>query len=214
MKELNLKTGETVNYNDESYRVIENRIVKGKDKNKALIVINVLAFVIIFVVLIIYAIALFIMGVQGQTFEFGFAKALVQFAILFAGFLVFIIAHEYVHYLTYRYIGKTPKDKLKFGLALKTGMAYCISLVPNSIKASRLSLMMPFYVLVMPLILIAIALQSGFLIFLAALFASGSAGDFWYMWTLRKDAKDKYIIESVPEDGGYDIGYLVLEKID
>lgn len=214
MNKLNLKSGETIICNNSEYRVIENRIVQGKGKKKALITINVLAFAIIPAVFIIYFIALSIIGIQEQSFEIGIGSALIRLAIFFSSYIAFIVAHEYVHYLTYRYFGKTPKDQLKFGLALKTGMAYCIALTPNTIKSSRLSLMMPFYVLVIPFILVAIVLQSGFLLFLAALFASGSAGDFWYMWTLRNDEEDKYILESVPEDGGYDIGYLVLEKLD
>lgn len=214
MKELNLNAGDTATYNDTEYKVIENRIVKGKDKNKALIVINVIGVAIIPIVFIIYFMVLSIVDIQEQNFEIDLIDTIIRLFVFVASFIAFIIAHEYVHYLTYRFIGKTTKDQLKFGLALKTGMAYCIALSPNTVKSSRLSLMMPFYVLVIPFIILAIALQNGFLIFLAALFASGSAGDFWYMWTLRKDSKDLYIIESVPEDGGYDIGYLVLEKID
>lgn len=214
MNEINLKPGQTVSYNNSEYQVIENRILKGKAKNSAMLIMGVVSFLLIPAVMLIYFIVLNVMGVHGQQFEFGMTNALVYMVIIIISFVLFIVAHEYVHYLTYRYIGKTEKDKIKFGLALKTGMAYCIALSPNTIKVSRLSLMMPFYVLVIPFIILAVALQSGLLIFIAALFASGSAGDFWYMWTLRKDSKDKYIIESVPQDSEYDIGYIVLEKLN
>lgn len=214
MNEINLKPDQTVSYSNSEYQVIENRILKGKSKNHTMLIMGAVSFLLIPAVLLIYFIVLNITGVHEQQFEFGITNALVYMVIIIISFVLFIIAHEYVHYLTYRYIGKTEKDKIKFGLALKTGMAYCIALSPNTIKVSRLSLMMPFYVLVIPFIILAIALQSSLLIFIAALFASGSAGDFWYMWTLRKDSKDKYIIESVPQDGEYDIGYIVLEKLN
>ena len=214
MVDKNTKIGDIVTYGENQYKVTDNRITKGKDKKKAFIAINVIAILLIPATFILYIVSLIITGINSQSFEFGISDTLIRFGIFLVSFLVFIVVHEYVHYLTYRYLGKTPKDKLKFGVVLKSGMAYCISLVPNTIKASRLSLMMPFYVLVVPIIIIAIILQNGFLMLLAAMFASGSGGDIWYMWTLRKDSKDKYIIEAMPEGDGYEIGYVVMEKID
>ena len=214
MNELNLQPGDSVEYKNGKYTVVENRIVKGKQKQRKMILINVLAIVIMVLIFVLCATGMATMGKTDGTFSFGFGEFAYGFLIIAAAFIVFIVAHEYVHYLTYRIAGKSPKDSLKFGVVLKSGMAYCISLVPNTVKASRLSLMMPFYVLVIPIIILAIVLQSVPLTFMAALFASGSAGDFWYMWTLRKDSRDKYIIEAMPEGNGYEIGYLVLEKIE
>lgn len=213
MNEVNMKKDETVEYGQTQYKVVENKIIQGKTKKQAFVAINVLALVLMGMVFVIYYIAINIMGVNSQSGEFGLVDMIAYFVGTIAIFLLFICVHELVHYYTYHILGKTPKDKLKFGIVPKMGMAYCIALEPNTLKASRLSLMMPVYLLVVPTIILAIALQSGYVAFLAALFASGSGGDIWYMWTLRKESEDKYIIESMPEGKEYEIGYLVLEKI-
>lgn len=214
MAKIDLKSGDTINYGQHQYRVIENRVTQGKDKQRAFIAINVIAIFIMIVTYLLCFATLSVMGVAGQGFSFSFLEMLIYFVIFVVIFLIFIVAHEYVHYLAYIFFGGIPKNKLKFGVVLKSGMAYCISLEPNTVRASRLSLMMPLYVLVIPVFIAAILTQNSFLAFLTAMFASGSGGDIWYMWTLRKDNADKYMIETMPADDGYEIGYLLLEKDD
>ncbi len=94
------------------------------------------------------------------------------------------------------------------------GMAYCISTVPNTVRTSRISLMMPIYVIIIPMAIISVLTGNKYLAILTAAFFSGSAGDLWYMWTLRKYSKDLYILEEEPVDKEYEIGYYVLEKLD
>lgn len=214
MNEKLLKTGDSVTYGQSNYKVIDNRITKDKNKTKILILINVISLLIAFGVYILYILSSAMIGVKEQVVQFDFIDMIIYLFVFVAAYVLFIIAHEYVHYLTYRYAGNIPKDKLKFGIVLKSGMAYCISLEPTTVKASRLSLMMPFYVLVIPLIIISVLTQNGFLAFLSALFAGGSAGDIWYMWTLKKDSREKYIIEAMPSGKGYEIGYLLLDKTE
>ena len=215
MNEKNLQPDEMVTYRDIQYRVLENRITPDEKRKSTLVKLNVISFATLGAVFILCTIAIVLLNGNAEGgFTIDGLNFLLSFLLVALVFVAFIVAHEYVHYLTYRFAGGTPKNSLKFGLSLKSGMAYCISLVPNTIKASRLSLMMPFYVLVIPTIIAAILFQSSLLTFMAALFASGSAGDFWYMWSLRKDAKDKYIIEAIPEGSEYEIGYLLLEKIE
>ena len=215
MQELSAKTGDILEYDGEHYRVMENRIKRGEEKRKAVINLNIIA---IPTIAIVYFGCLFILLIinDGSTEPTNYTSSgfFLNFIIAIVSFLVYIIVHEYTHYLAYRIFGKTKKKNLKFGFVLKSAMAYCIAITPNTVKASRLSLMMPIYALIIPLIIIALIFQSTFLILLASIFASGSCGDIWYMWTLRKDAKDKYIIEAMPASDGYEIGYLVLEKIE
>ncbi len=212
MSDENLQKGELVTYGHIKYKIIDNKIVKGDKKRKTIMKINAFSVLIMIFVYLIYFAATNILGGNDTVFNFEFMSFFISFVIIFAGFVLFIVAHEYMHYLSYRISG-TPKDKLKFGVILKSGLAYCISLVPNTLKASRLSLMMPFYVLVIPCIILSIFLKNNLLGFMSALFASGSAGDFWYMWSMHKIPKDMYIVEVMPKSDGYEIGYLVLEKI-
>ena len=211
MNEKAMRPGDTAKYFNEEYIVLKNEIVIGKNKRKALITINLISFALIIITWIIYVTALGVLGIHGQKLTIGFPSLILYIACFIVFYVLFIIAHEYVHYLTYRIFGKVKKENLKFGIVIKSGMAYCISLQPNTVKISRLSLMMPLYILVIPALILAVIFQYGFAAFMCALFASGSAGDLWYVWTLRKYPKEKYIIESLPSDLGYEIGYVVMD---
>ncbi|MBN2879160.1 MAG: DUF3267 domain-containing protein [Clostridia bacterium] len=208
------KQGDIIEYGQNRFTVLENRIAAGKEKANKIILINAVAILLIILVYALYIPFRVMMGTPAEEFSFGAKDFLIYLAAFFASFIVFVVAHEYVHYLSYRIWGKVPKEKLKFGLVVKSGMAYCISLEPTTVKESRTSLMMPIYVLVLPVMALAFALQNGFLVFLSAMFFSGSAGDLWYMWTMRKDGRDKYVIENMPKNGEYELGYLLLEKIN
>lgn len=109
--------------------------------------------------------------------------------------------------------GKVPKKDIAFGVVLKSGVAYCISKIPVTVKASRLSLMMPVYIICIPLYIIAIIFNNvGLALYTVVLF-SGSVGDIYYMWKLRKTDKNLYMFEKMPSKTGYEIGYLLFKKI-
>jgi len=129
-------------------------------------------------------------------------------------FFIFIVIHELLHGLAFMLFNKNKKNELKFGLVLKSGLAYCISTVPVRVGPSRLSLMMPVYVVCIPLYLFAMISGDIWLIVMAVFFLSGSTGDFYYMWKLRSTNKDLYIYEVMPTKTGYEIGYLLYKKID
>ncbi|MEX1376829.1 MAG: DUF3267 domain-containing protein [Eubacteriales bacterium] len=215
MKEQSAKPGDILEYDGVQYKVIENRIKRGTEKRKVIINLNLIALPIM---ILVFAFLYFLLALlnKGTLLHINLSTGgfIINMLIIFGSFIVFAAIHECAHYLAYKFIGKTKKENLKLGIAPKSGMAYCIALSPNTVSASRWSLMMPIYALIIPLSAIAIILQSTFFIFLVSLFASGSAGDIWYMWTMRKDTKDKYIIEALPASSEYEVGYLVLEKIN
>lgn len=212
MNETTLQQNDTVTYFNKEYTVVKNEIAKGKEKKKVLISINLISILLMIFTFIIYFTSLNLLGVEKQESIIKFPQLLVYIVGFIACYIAFVVLHEYVHYLTYRIFGNVKKENLKFGLVIKSGMAYCISLEPNTVWASRLSLIMPVYILVVPMIVLSIVFQSGFAAFMCALFAGGSAGDLWYIWKMRKYPKDKYIIEAMPADYGYELGYVVLDK--
>ena len=215
MNEKSAKPGDILEYDGVQYKVIENRIKQGKEKRKVIIDLNLLAFPI---VILVFAFLYFLLALLNDgvlpPINLSIGGFIIDMLIIFASFIVYAAIHEFAHYLAYKIIGNTKKANMKIGIAPKSGMAYCIALSPNTVRASRWSLMMPIYTLIIPLSVIAVILQSTFFIFLVSLYASGSAGDIWYMWTMRKDTPDKYIIEALPESSEYDVGYLVMEKIN
>lgn len=196
-------------FKQQEYEVIENLIVRDEDKIKMLKRINILSIIILFGTVIIggFTIALLHSDVM---FEF----ELLHILLFFAAFVAFIFVHEAVHGLAYKLAGNISWKDLSYGAVVKSGMAYCIAGVPVSVKASRISLWAPFVVLCLPVIIYSIIAGDMGLLFAGALFASGSSGDFWYLWKLRKKSKDLYMIEEKPEAGYYQLGFYLLKLVE
>ena len=132
--------------------------------------------------------------------------------LFFASFIVFIIVHEFLHGVAFFLFGKVKFRNLKFGGIIKSGAAYCVSMVPVKVSASRLSLMMPIYVVCLPLYVYSLFAQNLIISILALLYFTGSVGDLYYMWKLRKTDKNLYMFEEAPTTKGYKIGYLLFKK--
>ena len=71
---------------------------------------------------------------------------------------------------------------------------------------------MPIYVVCIPLFVYGVVASNVAIAILAVLYASGSVGDFYYMWKLRNTDKNLYMHEVMPTATGYEIGYLLFEK--
>jgi len=128
-------------------------------------------------------------------------------------FIAFIIVHELLHGISFVLFGKVGFKNIQYGIVLKSGVAYCISLVPVRVWASRLSLMMPVYAVCLPMYIYSLLAQDFLFTIVALLFFTGSVGDIYYMWKLRKTNKDLYMFEEAPTSKGYKIGYLLFKKV-
>ena len=137
---------------------------------------------------------------------------LIGVALYLLSFLAFVIVHEVLHGLSFVVFSGQSWKTIRFGLVLKNGLAYCISLVPVTIRRARWSLMMPLYVICIPLYLYGIFTSSFALAILAILFASGSVGDIYYLWQLRTANPTYYMMEEEPTKHGYEIGYYLYQK--
>ena len=201
--------GSIQEYSTGTFELIENEIIPEKEKKSFLIKLNVytLLFMVLFLgvsigaYLLIHDVYIFGFGIMGP--------------ILFLlGFIIFIVLHELFHGLAFIIFNKNKWEDLKFGIVLKSGLAYCISTVPVRVGPARLSLMMPVYAICLPLYIIAMISGDIWLIVMAVFFLSGSTGDFYYMWRLRNTSKNLYMYEEMPTTSGYEIGYLLYKKID
>lgn len=196
-------------YDNKKYEIAEDHIVKKKDKRRFLVLINVISFVILFVVT---AVGIALIGYFHGEIILNFNLFRLLFFII--SFIAFIFAHELIHGLAFRIAGKIPWKNITYGVVLKSGMAYCISEVPVKLRASRISLLAPLVIICIPVIVYSIAAGNlGFLI-MGAFFASGSAGDLWYIWVLRRKHKELYMIEEKPENGEYKLGCYLVRPID
>ncbi len=134
--------------------------------------------------------------------------------VLIVGFILYIVVHELLHGAAFMLFNRNTKQELKFGFEKKSGMAYCISTTPVKVPAARLSLMMPIYVVCIPMFVLGIVFNDIVLQVISIFFVSGSSGDVYYMWKLRKASKDHYMFEEMPTATGYEIGYKLYKKID
>lgn len=197
------KIGETYTFMDEEYILKEDVIVPEKDKQPFLLKLSVAAIVFI----VVFGIPTWFVTVEDvTTFD-----VLDAFWYLLS-FFVFIVVHELLHGITFAVGTKKGFKSIKFGVVLRSGVAYCISLVPVKVSRARLSLMMPIYLVCLPLYIYGVVVSDELIAILAVLFASGSVGDFYYMWKLRHTNKDLYMYEEMPTKTGYEIGYLLFEK--
>lgn len=201
-----MNKGDLLEFNNQQYEIVENNIVLEHKKRSMVIKLNVAALIFI-IVAISLQIAIFV----ESTFTVGLQELLILF-VIYIGFFVYVVVHELLHGFAFKVFGNVEKKDIKFGVVWKSAMAYCVSTVPVTVKASRLSLMMPVYVICIPMYVIGMFLDIQVLCITSILFLSGSVGDVYYLWKLRKANKDQYMLEMLPTKSGYEIGYLLLEK--
>ena len=199
--------GEERQFSNGEYRLIENNIIPKKDKSKFIVKLNVYAILLMVIGLVINH-----MVFMNREIEL-LIKPLTGILVMLS-FLVYIVVHEMLHGLAFSVFNGNSIKELKFGFVLKSGMAYCISTVPVKVRPARLSLMMPVYVVCIPMYITAVVLGSYWLGLITIFFLSGSIGDFYYIWKLRGTDKELYMFEEMPTSTGYEVGYLLYEKLN
>lgn len=197
--------GETYSFFDKEYRLLATDMVKNKDKRSFLLKMSVAA--IGFTVIASLLTLLFFPGGASITFRW------VPAFVLVIAYIAYIPIHELLHGITF-VIGSNHSWKhLKFGLVLSNGVAYCIPLAPETIRRVRWSLMMPLYVVCIPLYIYAMLNGQFALAIYAVFLAAGSVGDIVYLWKLRRYNKKLYMMEELPTKYGYEIGFHIYESI-
>lgn len=199
---------ENKTFSNGEYKEVDNRIVPENKKNGFVLKLNIYA---LFMIVILSIGTVMIFG--SFSFVIEGIDSLLYFAGFIISFLLYIVIHELLHGVGFVLFGEATIKDLKFGVIFKNGMAYCISTVPVSVKTSRISLMMPVYVICIPMYIIGVITNSFYISLLAVFFLSGSVGDFYYMLLLRKTDKNLYMYEEAPTKTGYQIGYILYEKV-
>jgi len=198
--------GETYPFANGQFKLVENHILKAKEKQPFLIKLNIAA-----ILFMIIGILLTIVVFWGNvTINIGPLGA----SLYLLSFLVFVVIHELLHGITFVLFSKNKWSTMKFGISVKSGVAYCISLVPVKLPRAKLSLMMPIYAVCLPIYIYAIITNDFALAILGVLLASGSVGDFYYMWKLHRISNKLYMYEELPTKTGYEIGFHIFEKIE
>ena len=191
------------------YELVEDLTVKQKDKLKVLVWMNIIMLVGL-IAIVAAGVSIIRLINRSAALEFG----LVSLLLILASFAVYIFIHEFIHGVVFRHAGGIAWKDISYGAAIKSGMAYCISDVPVNLRASRISLIAPFIIVCVPIIVCSVIISSLPMLLAGALFTTGSAGDFWYLWILRKKPADMFMLEEKPKDKEYTLGCYVLKKAD
>ncbi len=191
------------------YELVEDLTVKHKDKLKVLVWMNIIMFAGL-VAIVVAGVFITHLIDPSAVFEFG----LVSLLLILTSFAVYIFVHEFIHGLVFRLAGGVAWKDISYGASIKSGMAYCISDLPVNLRTSRISLIAPFIIVCVPIIVYSIAIGSLPMLIAGALFTTGSTGDFWYLWILRKRSADMFMLEEKPKNNEYTLGCYVLEKAD
>jgi hypothetical protein len=195
---MNYKVSDFVLFKDNRFEVVEDLVVKNKQKSKALRRINIES---IFLLVGIFILGFIIISIIHSEVEV--SGVLWKLPVVFISFILYIIVHELLHALAFMLAGDVKRKDLSFGFVRKSAMAYCITNIPVSVKCCRISLLFPFFMICVPIIIYSIAVGDIIALFAGAFFCSGSAGDFWYLRMLRGKDKNFYVLEEMPEDGLY-----------
>ncbi len=206
--------GTIYEFENGKYELMEDHIVPDRKKRRFILLLNLSAFLVLGIGFIITAL------VTDGTYAIVIDKPidlilnLLILILTAVSFFIYAVFHEWLHGWAFRRFNHTPKNLIKFGIVWKSAMAFCISLVPVKVRAGRLSLMMPVYVVCIPIFALGIVLNNPWISMLSFFYLSGSVGDFYYMWKLRCTDKNYYLHEEMPTETGYEVGYLLFRKIE
>lgn len=106
------------------------------------------------------------------------------FIAFFSALLVLIFIHELIHLLFFLIFSKEGRKSITIGTRMLTPYAYSIEALP--LKAYRLSMIAPFFLIIVPLGVLSVLLKDpfSFLITLIMIFSTG--GDWVSLWITRK----------------------------
>lgn len=124
--------------------------------------------------------------------------SLYAFLMLFVGYILLIILHEFFHLLGFRVFAKVPWKKMKVGVNFKEGIAYATTDMLMTNRAIRGALLLPFWLTGILPALIGLYTGSGVLIILSALLIGGAVGDF-AMYKQLKKSPDHWLIKDDPK---------------
>jgi hypothetical protein len=204
--DMNRTIGSIETFDGVSYRVVDDRILPDAKRMPFLYKMN------------LWAIGFLLIGSGLTVALFSTRSLIIQASPLEAlwyvlAMIVFVPVHELLHGISFVLFSGRSWKTIRFGLILKNGLAYCISTVPVRIRRARLSLMMPLYVVAIPLYVVAYWTSDFGLALFTVFLSAGSVGDLYYLWTLRKVSPTYYMMEAMPSKEGYEIGYLLYEQV-
>lgn len=118
--------------------------------------------------------------------------------LLFGGYILLVILHEFFHLFGFRLFANVPWRRMKVGVDLKLGIAYATTDKLMTNRAIRKAILLPFWLTGILPAIIGLYIDSGILIVLSSCLIGGAAGDF-AMYKELKKLPDDWLIKDDPQ---------------
>ncbi len=117
-----------------------------------------------------------------------------SFIALFLFLAVFVILHELVHAAFFLPACEGGRKSIIFGVKQLTPFCHCEEIL--TLQAYRRSCLAPLWVICLPVAVLSLFIPNWELFLLTLIMISGSGGDLWIVWVLRKyDAKTTLVYD-------------------
>ena len=122
-------------------------------------------------------------------------------------FVVFMVVHEFIHYVIFRLFG-VPKKNVNIGFSIKKIMPYvkCKTTVRRSVYAT--SALAPFLILGLFPLLLSVIMSSTPLFVFSIVMAKGAAGDLAIVYMVYSQSTKKSLLK----DNSDTLGFKVVES--
>ena len=135
------------------------------------------------------------------------------FVILIAGYAAYLFVHEIIRGFVYLLPGGVAAKDLLFRASFKQGSVYCISKAPISLRRVRTSLIVPFIVVFLPLVVLGVYFANIVLVMGAALAITLITGDFYFLHRIRKHSGSLYLLQDAPSSVGDELEGVILKEL-
>lgn len=135
-----------------------------------------------------------------------------SFVALVGGYIAYIFVLELLRGLALLFSRDIKLRDISLGVIVRSGSVYCISKVPVKIANMRVALLLPLFLVSLPLLAYSIAVGNVIILIGAALSLTISGSDLWFFGRLRKHKGSDFLLEDkASQDNETPSGYVLKE---
>lgn len=124
-----------------------------------------------------------------------------NFVVLIAVVLLGVVAHEWIHGITWAIFGNKPFSAIKFGFQWKTFTPFAHLKEPVGVNAYRIGAFMPGFILGILTYILSVLFGDGNLFWFSLVHTAASGGDWLILWLIR-NVKAGTQVEDHPTNAG------------
>ncbi len=205
---MKYELSQEIEFDNRKFQVIDDLSQNDEEKKrKSSLIANVIA-----VLLFAAVIALGFFAIRWIHPPRCFPITIWTFVILIGGYIAYTFVHEFIRAFIYILPGGAKLKDLSMGVVLSQGMVYCISKTPIRLRRVRVSLLLPFFIVFLPIYALGLYFGDITYVFAGALALTVSVTDFYLMHELRKHKGSLFLLEEKPVKEG-PAGYILKEIV-